>query len=77
MLFHAENLDVSDLVALMANFIFMVRDSKTGKTAETEHEKFLFDEAERRGSLRKRKIVDIKEFENGEVNRLEALLAEG
>ncbi|KAL4379679.1 hypothetical protein GQ457_02G004900 [Hibiscus cannabinus] len=79
-----ENLDVSDSVALTANFIFVARDSKTGKAApvnrlspETEHEKLLFDEAERRGSLRKRKRVDRREFENGEINRLEALLAEG
>ncbi|KAE8730553.1 putative calcium ion binding protein [Hibiscus syriacus] len=79
-----ENCDVSDSVALMANFIFVARDSKTGKAApvnrlspETEHEKFLFEEAETRGKLRKRKRVDRREFENGEVNRLEALLAEG
>ncbi|KAK8717844.1 hypothetical protein V6N13_045097 [Hibiscus sabdariffa] len=79
-----ENSDVLDSVALTANFIFVARDSKTGKAApvnrlspETEHEKLLFDEAERRGSLRKRKRVDRREFENGEINRLEALLAEG
>ncbi|GMI69209.1 hypothetical protein like AT5G48370 [Hibiscus trionum] len=79
-----ENSDVSDSVALTANFIFVARDSKTGKAApvnrlspETEHEKFLYEEAERRSKLRKRKRVDIIEFQNGEVNRLEALLAEG
>ena len=83
-MFHAEDLDVSDSVALTANFIFVARDSKTGKAApvnrlspETEHEKFLFEEAEARSKLRKRKTVDRREFENGEVNRLEALLAEG
>ncbi|XP_022758830.1 acyl-coenzyme A thioesterase 9, mitochondrial-like [Durio zibethinus] len=76
--------DVTDSVALTANFIFVARDSKTGKAApvnrlspETEHEKFLFEEAEARSKLRKRKRVDRKEFENGVVNRLEALLAEG
>ncbi|XP_022771596.1 acyl-coenzyme A thioesterase 9, mitochondrial-like [Durio zibethinus] len=79
-----EELGVSDSVALTANFIFVARDSKTGKAApvnrlspETEQEKFLFEEAEARSKLRKRKSVDRREFENGEVNRLEALLAEG
>ncbi|XP_021300767.1 acyl-coenzyme A thioesterase 9, mitochondrial [Herrania umbratica] len=79
-----EDSDVSDSVALTANFIFVARDSKTGKAApvnrlspETEHEKFLFEEAEARSKLRKRKIIDRREFENGEVNRLESLLAEG
>ncbi|MBA0579433.1 hypothetical protein Gorai_021690, partial [Gossypium raimondii] len=70
--------------ALTANFIFVARDSKTGKAApvnrlspETEREKFLFEEAEARSKLRKRKRVDRREFEHGEINRLEALLAEG
>ncbi|MFQ6620361.1 hypothetical protein Gotur_000422 [Gossypium turneri] len=79
-----ENSDVSDSVALTANFIFVARDSKTGKAApvnrlspETEREKFLFEEAEARSKLRKRKRVDRREFEHGEINRLEALLAEG
>jgi acyl-coenzyme A thioesterase 9 len=70
---------------LTANFIFVARDSKTGKAApvnrlspETEQEKLLFEEAEARSKLRKKKKVEEKkEFENGEVNRLEALLAEG
>ncbi|EOX93679.1 Thioesterase/thiol ester dehydrase-isomerase superfamily protein [Theobroma cacao] len=79
-----EDSDVSDSVALTANFIFVARDSKTGKAApvnrlspETEHEKFLFEEAEARSKLRKRKRIDRREFENGELNRLESLLAEG
>lgn len=82
--FTKEDSDVSDSVALTANFIFVARDSKTGKAApvnrlspETEHEKFFFEEAEARSKLRKRKGVDRKEYENGEVNRLQALLAEG
>ena len=82
MLFHAEDSDVSDSVALTANFIFVARE--TGKAApvnrlspETEREKFLFEKVEARSKLRKRKRVDRREFENGEVNRLEALLAEG
>ncbi|TXG55657.1 hypothetical protein EZV62_020913 [Acer yangbiense] len=80
-----ESNDASDSVALTANFIFVARDSKTGKAApvnrlspQTEREKFLFEEAEARSKLRKRKRGgDRKEFENGEVNRLETLLAEG
>ncbi|XVF21242.1 hypothetical protein REPUB_Repub12eG0073300 [Reevesia pubescens] len=79
-----EDSDVADSGALTANFIFVARDSKTGKAApvnrlspETEHEKFLFEEAEARSKLRKKKRVDRRELENGETNRLEALLAEG
>ncbi|KAF2284703.1 hypothetical protein GH714_029436 [Hevea brasiliensis] len=80
-----EGSDTSDSVALTANFIFVARDSKTGKAApvnhlspETQEEKLLFKEAEARSILRKRKRVEErKECENGEVNRLEALLAEG
>ncbi|KAE8663250.1 putative calcium ion binding protein [Hibiscus syriacus] len=60
-----ENSDGSDSVALTANFIFVARDSKTGKAAvinrlspETEREKFLFEEAEARSKLRKKKRVD-------------------
>ncbi|WVZ07854.1 hypothetical protein V8G54_021200 [Vigna mungo] len=75
----------SDSVALTANFIFVARDSKTGKAApvnrllpETAHEKVLFEQAEARSNLRKRKRGgEKKEFENGEKNRLKALLAEG
>lgn len=81
----AEGSNASD-VALTANFIFVARDSKTGKAAavnrlspQTEQEKLLFEEAEARSKLRKRKIGDIdrREFENGEANRLQTLLAEG
>ena len=81
----AEGSDASDLVALTANFIFVARDSKTGKAApvnrlspETEQEKLLFEEAEARSNLRKRKRGgDRKELENGDANRLQTLLAEG
>lgn len=77
--------DTSDSVVLTANFIFVARDSKTGKAApvnrlspQTECEKSLFEEAEARSKLRKRKTGgDRRELDNGEVNRLEALLAEG
>ncbi|KAF3434939.1 hypothetical protein FNV43_RR22026 [Rhamnella rubrinervis] len=79
-----EGSDASDLVALTANFIFVARDSKTGKAApvnrlspETEQENLLFEEAEARSNLRKRKRGDRKELENGEANRLQTLLAEG
>ncbi|MBA0859315.1 hypothetical protein Goshw_005726 [Gossypium schwendimanii] len=79
-----EESDVSHSVALTANFIFVARDSKTGKAAavnrlspETEREKFLFEEAEARSKLRKKKRVDRRKLENGDVNQLEPLLAEG
>lgn len=65
----------------------MARDSKTGKAAqvnrlspETELEKFLFEKAEARNKLRKSKRGgggDRRELENGEVNRLKTMLAEG
>uniref|UniRef100_A0A803QVJ4 HotDog ACOT-type domain-containing protein n=1 Tax=Cannabis sativa TaxID=3483 RepID=A0A803QVJ4_CANSA len=76
----------SDDVALSANFIFVARDSKTAKAAPvnrlspvTEQEKLLFEEAEARSNMRKRKRgeQDRREFENGEANRLKTLLAEG
>ncbi|KAL3517908.1 hypothetical protein ACH5RR_020497 [Cinchona calisaya] len=77
--------DGAESVALTANFIFVARDYKTGKAAlvnrlspETEKEKMLYEAAEARNQLRKRKrVVDRKEVENGEFNRLEALLGEG
>lgn len=84
--FSAGSTDASESVALTANFIFVARDSKTGKAApvnqlspETEQEKLLYKEAEARNELRKRKRgVERKGIdENGVVNRLEALLAEG
>ncbi|XP_048625611.1 acyl-coenzyme A thioesterase 2, chloroplastic isoform X2 [Brassica napus] len=72
-------------VALTANFIFVARDSKTGKAApinrlspETELEKLLFEEAEARNNLRKKKRGgERKELEHGEYNKLGGLLAEG
>ncbi|KAL2470811.1 Thioesterase/thiol ester dehydrase-isomerase superfamily protein [Abeliophyllum distichum] len=77
--------DGSESVALTANFIFVARDYKTGKAApvnrlspETEKEKLLYEASEARNQLRKRKFKEErKEIENGEVNRFEALLAEG
>lgn len=75
----------SDSVALTANFIFVARDSKTGKAApinrlspETELEKLLFEEAEARNNLRKKKRGgDRREFDHGECKKLKAWLAEG
>ncbi|GMN50167.1 hypothetical protein TIFTF001_019337 [Ficus carica] len=81
-----EGSNASDVVALTANFIFVARDSKTGKAApvnhlspETEQEKVLYKEAEARNNLRKRKRGDAarREFDNGEANRLQTLLSEG
>lgn len=75
-----------DSVALTANFIFVARDSKTGKAApinrlspETELEKLLFEEAEARNNLRKKKRGgERKDLDHGEYNnKLGALLAEG
>ncbi|CAD6224225.1 unnamed protein product [Miscanthus lutarioriparius] len=81
----------SDPIALTANFTFVARDSKTGKSApvnrlspETEREKQLFGEREARDKMRKRKREEQKGgLENGihklraEAERLGALLAEG
>ncbi|WVZ65581.1 hypothetical protein U9M48_014919 [Paspalum notatum var. saurae] len=83
--------DRSDQIALTANFTFVARDSKTGKSApvnrlspETEREKQLFGEREARDKMRKRKREEQKGgLENGihklraEAERLDALLAEG
>ncbi|XP_010551995.1 PREDICTED: acyl-coenzyme A thioesterase 9, mitochondrial isoform X2 [Tarenaya hassleriana] len=78
-------LDGSDSVALTANFIFVARDSKTGKAApvnrlspETKHEKLLFEDAEARNNLRKRKRGgDKREFDQMKYKRIESLLSEG
>lgn len=77
--------ETSDELALTANFIFVARDYNTGKAApvnrlmpQTEREKALFNEAESRSRLRKRKRGgDKRDFENGGNSRFEALLAEG
>ncbi|KAL3635079.1 Acyl-coenzyme A thioesterase 4, mitochondrial [Castilleja foliolosa] len=77
--------DPSDAVALTANFTFVARDSKTGKSTiinqispETKHEKSLFEEAEERNKLRKKKKGEQKkEISDEEKNRLDELLSEG
>ncbi|XP_047962292.1 acyl-coenzyme A thioesterase 2, chloroplastic-like [Salvia hispanica] len=80
-----ETADPSDPTALTANFVFVARDYKTGRAAqvnrlvpETEREKLLHKEAEAKSKVRKRKLRDGEsEMENGEMNKFEALLAEG
>jgi acyl-coenzyme A thioesterase 9 len=92
-LFTVDNSEPSDPIALTANFTFVARDSKTGKSApvnrlvpETEKEKQLFNEREARDKIRKRKREEQKNgLENGfthffqgeEAERLRNLLAEG
>ncbi|KAJ8550719.1 hypothetical protein K7X08_000089 [Anisodus acutangulus] len=74
----------SESLALTANFTFVARDSKTGKSAlinqispETEKEKLLWEEAEERNKMRKIKRGEQKkEIQGEEVNRLNELLAE-
>ncbi|KAG8369399.1 hypothetical protein BUALT_Bualt14G0007100 [Buddleja alternifolia] len=80
-----ETSDSSDAVALTANFTFVARDSKTGKSAvinqispETEKEKLLWEEAEERNKLRKiKKGEQKKEINDEEVKRRNELLSEG
>eukprot|EP00252_Welwitschia_mirabilis_P013988 TRINITY_DN30993_c0_g1_i1.p1 TRINITY_DN30993_c0_g1~~TRINITY_DN30993_c0_g1_i1.p1 ORF type:complete len:476 (-),score=79.22 TRINITY_DN30993_c0_g1_i1:234-1661(-) len=86
----AENTEVEDNVALTANFLFVARDSKTGKSAtvnrlvpETEKERKLLADAEARDAKRrKERERRKKEFEeghrfHGDLGRLNALLREG
>ncbi|KAL5731785.1 Acyl-coenzyme A thioesterase 2 [Ranunculus cassubicifolius] len=77
---------LDDDVALTANFTFVARDSKTGKSApvnrlspETEQEKKLYEEMEGIDKLRKKKRGERgRGLEKGEeTERLNALLAEG
>nr|XP_043634717.1 acyl-coenzyme A thioesterase 2, chloroplastic-like [Erigeron canadensis] len=81
-----ETSDPLDSQAIIANFTFVARDSKTGKSAvinkitpETEQEKLLWREAEERNKARKNKrLQQKKEIDNDqESERLNALLAEG
>ncbi|XP_071736306.1 acyl-coenzyme A thioesterase 2, chloroplastic-like [Rutidosis leptorrhynchoides] len=78
--------DGEESQALVANFTFVARDSKTGKSAtinqikpETAREKLLWQEAEERNKSRKMKRLEKKkEVENeDELEKLNALLAEG
>ncbi|CAN4096933.1 unnamed protein product [Withania somnifera] len=80
----AEASSTSESLALTANFTFVARDSKTGKSApinqispETEKEKLLREEAEERNKMRRIKRGEQKkEIQGEEVNRLHELLAE-
>lgn len=71
--------------ALTANFTFVARDSRTGKSApinqilpETEHEKLLWEEAEERNKMRKLKRAEYRSNSGNEnEDRLHELLAEG
>ncbi|KFK31266.1 hypothetical protein AALP_AA6G090200 [Arabis alpina] len=76
----------SESVALEANFTFVARDAKTGKSTpinpvlpETELEKLLWKEAEERNKLRKQKRAEGKEEHEKlkDLERLNELLAEG
>lgn len=81
----ADTTDSTESVALVANFTFVARDTKTGKSApinqilpKTEKEKLLWEEAEQRNKMRKTKRAERKmTAENGDKDRLNALLAEG
>ncbi|CAA0833337.1 Thioesterase/thiol ester dehydrase-isomerase superfamily protein [Striga hermonthica] len=80
-----ESSDPSDALALTANFTFVARDSKTGKSTminqispETEKEKLLCEEAEQRNKSRKKKKgQQKKEISDEELKRLNDLLSEG
>ncbi|CAH2059995.1 unnamed protein product [Thlaspi arvense] len=78
--------DLSESVALEANFTFVVRDAKKGKSTpinpilpETEHEKFLWKETEKRNKLRKQKRAERKEEREKlkDLERVNELLAKG
>ncbi|XP_031286128.1 acyl-coenzyme A thioesterase 9, mitochondrial-like [Pistacia vera] len=77
--------DSSENIALVANFTFVARDSKTGKSSplnqilpETEKEKLLWEEAEQRNKMRKQKKAENRmTIGNEDKDRLNALLAEG
>lgn len=78
------NPDISDSPALVANFSFAARDPATGKalpinqiSPETEQERLLWEDAEKRNILRKKRKAEQKHGENEDTARLSALLAEG
>lgn len=81
----AESPESSDSLALVANFTFVARDSRTGKSAvvnqmspETGKEKLLWKEADERDKKRKQKRAKKKiDIENKDADRLKELLSEG
>ncbi|KAH9607175.1 hypothetical protein KSS87_021241 [Heliosperma pusillum] len=76
---------LTDVQALVANFTFVARDAKTGKSApinkispETEQEKLLWEQAEARNQMRKLKRTEKRsEIDNQESGRISELLSEG
>lgn len=81
-----ETSDPLDTQALVANFTFVGRDSKTGKSAminqimpESEKEKLLWQEAEERNASRKKRRTQLKNNVDceREAERINAMLAEG
>ncbi|XP_060173767.1 acyl-coenzyme A thioesterase 2, chloroplastic-like [Lycium barbarum] len=73
--------NTTDSVSLTANFTFVARDSKTGKSAkinailpETKKEKHLWQEAEQRNKMRKKKKEEKKDNLGEKINRLSELL---
>ncbi|ESW25709.1 hypothetical protein PHAVU_003G058900 [Phaseolus vulgaris] len=77
------NPNISNSPALVAKFTFVARDSATGKAApinqispESEQERLLWEEAEERNQIRKRKNQEQKHGECEDTSRLKALLAE-
>ncbi|QCD83076.1 acyl-CoA thioester hydrolase [Vigna unguiculata] len=77
------NPNISNSPALVAKFTFVARDSATGKAApinqvspENEEERLLWEEAEERNKLRKRKNQEQKHGDCEDTSRLKALLAE-
>ncbi|CAL0312089.1 unnamed protein product [Lupinus luteus] len=78
------NPNISDTPALVANFTFVARDSATEKAVpinqispETEEERLLWEDAEKRNKLRKKMKSEQKHTENEDNARLHSLLAEG
>lgn len=77
------NPNISNSPALVAKFTFVARDSATGKAApinqvspESEQERLLWEEAEERNKLRKRKNQEQKHGGCEDTSRLKELLAE-
>ncbi|XP_021752201.1 acyl-coenzyme A thioesterase 9, mitochondrial-like [Chenopodium quinoa] len=75
---------MSNSVALVANFTFVARDSETGKSSpinhispETTQEKLLWEQAEARNKMRKMKRAEQNKEKDKDVSRIDKLLAEG
>uniref|UniRef100_A0A803KTR8 HotDog ACOT-type domain-containing protein n=1 Tax=Chenopodium quinoa TaxID=63459 RepID=A0A803KTR8_CHEQI len=76
---------MSNSVALVANFTFVARDGETGKSSpinhispETTQEKLLWEQAEARNKMRRLKRAEQNKEKNKKVvSRIDKLLAEG